>query len=121
MSDVSWIGRQTKKGAEYIYCHHDGSMHHTGKILYNHYSIDNRVKTLIESGDAIYIESTIEDSAFYHRDKGQSLEKAILTTKSNSRPISADPFHHCYLWKDNKWWISGRYFSDWIELEELMD
>jgi hypothetical protein len=71
MSTNSFIGLETTDGnVHYIYCHWDGGLAHTGRMLQDNYTTADQVSALIAQGDASVIGRTVAGSVFYIRDKG---------------------------------------------------
>lgn len=73
MSTNAYIGYI--EGDEYIhiYNHWDGYFSHVGKLLLNHYNDINLVKNLVSLGDISFLESNLENTVAYHRDRGEDL------------------------------------------------
>jgi hypothetical protein len=65
----------TKQGPKYIgiYNHFDSYPDGLGQTLLSNYDDLPKVLELIYHGDASSIEKSIEDSVFYHRDRGDKL------------------------------------------------
>ena len=118
MSSVSWIGRKTENGAEYIYCHLGGYYDENGKTLYENYICDDDVEELLALGDASYIgiDITKEQSCFYSRDRGENLIARRKDVDSNFRPNAADSYELCFLWNKGEWWVSGAKNRAWCRL-----
>ena len=51
MSTRSLIARQTDRGFEAVYCHHDGAPRYHGPVLTGHYSTPEAVAALLDLGD----------------------------------------------------------------------
>ena len=76
MSTRSNIGILNEDGTvDYIYCHFDGYLDHNGRILNEHYNTEEKVRELILLGDMRALVENIEHSIFYHRDRGEKLNK----------------------------------------------
>lgn len=54
-----------------IYNHFDGYTEHLGEILKNHYNTFEKAQELILHGDASFIDKTLDECTFYHRDRGE--------------------------------------------------
>ena len=74
MATRSIIAKLDDKGVQAIYCHSDGYLSNNGKILDQHYANEVKVDNLIAQGDCSSLKDTIEDTIFYHRDKGDCYE-----------------------------------------------
>ena len=86
-----------------IYCHFDGYPEHNGNILVNFYNTEEKVDELLSHGDASSINSTIEESVFYHRDRGEELSEP---EHFHSLTEFINYFSDCeyfYIFEDNKW------------------
>ncbi len=81
-----------------IYCHWDGGMWDGGvaQTLIEFYRTENEVNALIDQGNCSSLSGTIEDSVFYHRDRGEELE------------IYADvqEQEYDYMFRDGKWFVT---------------
>lgn len=81
-----------------IYCHWDGGMWYGGvaQVLLEFYRTENEVNALIDQGNCSSLEGSIEDSVFYHRDRGEELE------------IYADvqEQEYDYMFRDGKWFVT---------------
>lgn len=56
-----------------IYCHWDGYPSHVGKVLDNHYNTLSKAVELVSLGDMSSLDTTLETSEFYHRDRGEDI------------------------------------------------
>ena len=86
-----------------IYCHFDGYLDHNGRILKDHYNTQSKVEKLIKEGDASFIDESLADSVFYHRDRGEDLRltgpcKTLLDCFED-----LDDEDYTYVWEDGKW------------------
>ncbi len=72
MATRSRIGilNEDKMTVESIYCHWDGYLTNNGKLLNEHWKDLESVKELIRLGDLSSLGTTIQDSVFYRRDRG---------------------------------------------------
>ena len=60
----------TKKA---LYLHHDGYVESAGVILQMFYNTPEKIEELLNMGDCSSLESTIEKSTFFNRDRGEKL------------------------------------------------
>lgn len=51
-----------------IYCHYDGYVEHNGKLLDEYYNSIEAVEELLDMGDVVALQSTIEGTKFFIRD-----------------------------------------------------
>ena len=83
MATRSFIAHQTDSGFEGVYCHWDGYLSHNGRILRDHYSDIDKLKTLIAGGDVSVLAPNTGNkhdfldrpegvTTFYHRDRGDN-------------------------------------------------
>lgn len=54
-----------------IYNNFDGYEDHLGEVLKNHYNTFEKAQELILHGDASFIDKTLDECTFYHRDRGE--------------------------------------------------
>ena len=123
MSNVNWIGRKTEHGAYYVYCHWGGDLDVNGRILQEHYTNEEKVKRLLDHGDIRYIEKTIDKCEFYAQmtDRNESPRPPTTELDAGGRPVSADTNALCFLWRNNKWYVSsGDRIRDWWVLGDLV-
>lgn len=59
-----------------VYCHWDGYPEHNGRILMSHYATLEQAMQLVEMGSISSLHETIQDSVFYHRDRGEYWDDA---------------------------------------------
>lgn len=69
----------------------DGYEEHTGKMLVKHYSDLKSIKSLLKLGELSFLNSTLETTIAYHRDKGEKLNKAIVVNDLGN-VISSDNY-----------------------------
>lgn len=130
MSTRSWIfidnGEEKSPRFRGIYCHFDGYLDGVGEDLKEHYDSEDKVRSIIEQGDASSIRETIEKCRFYHRDNNENLhiyEFDDLRTMMEAYHKSWAEY--CYLFQDGKWKVyfeSHRIIPEggFILLEEAM-
>lgn len=51
-----------------IYCHYDGYLEHNGRILNEYYDSIEAVEELLDMGDVVSLESTLDGCKFFARD-----------------------------------------------------
>jgi hypothetical protein len=79
MSTRSRIGIQNQDGTvSSIYCHFDGYPSGVGETLSKHFSDREKLQQLIELGDISSLGVDIDDTIAYHRDRGETLNKARI-------------------------------------------
>lgn len=51
-----------------IYCHYDGYLEHNGRILNEYYNSIEALEELLDMGDVVSLESTLDGCKFFGRD-----------------------------------------------------
>lgn len=130
MSTRSWIFIDNGEGKSPrfrgIYCHFDGYLDWVGKNLKEHYDSEDKVRSIIEQGDASSIDETIEKCKFYHRDNNEDLNIREFDDLQTMMKKYHDSWaEYCYLFQDGKWKVyfeSHRIIPEggFILLEEAM-
>ena len=129
MATRSIIAKLDDKGVQAIYCHNDGYLSNNGKILDQHYQNEVKVDNLIAQGDASSLKDTIEDTIFYHRDRGEDNKEA--TNLNNETKLLEFAFESCdaevvYMFAYGSWYVYdnsnaiGDSSYQFIELEEAL-
>jgi hypothetical protein len=91
MSTRAYVGIERLDGSvRYIYCHFDGTLERLGNCLQDNYNTTAIVNDLIDNGDASQIKSTVSDSVFYHRDKGEDFAEVQASFEDNRANYSLD-------------------------------
>jgi len=131
MATRSVIAKLDDKGIQAIYCHNDGYLSNNGKILDQHYANEVKVDNLIAQGDASSLKDTIEDTIFYHRDKGDCYEGVKAVNLNNETKLLEHAFETCdaelvYMFAYGSWYVYdnantiGNCSYHYIELEEAL-
>ena len=131
MATRSIIAKLDDKGVQAIYCHNDGYLSNNGKILDQHYQNEVKVDNLIAQGDASSLKDTIEDTIFYHRDKGDCYEGVKAVNLNNETKLLEHAFETCdaelvYMFAYGSWYVYdnsdkiGNSSYQFIELEEAL-
>ena len=131
MATRSVIAKLDDKGIQAIYCHNDGYLSNNGKILDQHYQNEVKVDNLIAQGDASSLKDTIEDTIFYHRDKGDCYEGVKAVNLNNETKLLEHAFETCdaelvYMFAYGSWYVYdnsdkiGNSSYQFIELEEAL-
>ena len=129
MATRSIIAKLDDKGVQAIYCHNDGYLSNNGKILDQHYQNEVKVDNLIAQGDASSLKDTIEDTIFYHRDRGEDNKEAV--NLNNETKLLEHAFESCdaevvYMFAYGSWYVYdnsdkiGNSSYQFIELEEAL-
>ena len=131
MATRSIIAKLDDKGVQAIYCHNDGYLSNNGKILDQHYANEVKVDNLIAQGDASSLKDTIEDTIFYHRDRGDCYEGVKAVNLNNETKLLEHAFEKCdaevvYMFAYGSWYVYdnsnkiGTTSYQFIELEEAL-
>ena len=129
MATRSVIAKLDDRGIQAIYCHNDGYLSNNGKILDQHYQNEVKVDNLIAQGDASSLKDTIEDTIFYHRDRGEDNKEAV--NLNNETKLLEHAFESCdaevvYMFAYGSWYVYdnsdkiGNTSYQFIELEEAL-
>lgn len=101
------IGIRSNGIITYIYCHYDGYVEHTGRILQNFYNSPEVAKALIELGDISSLGELFEKpqepneelfyTEAYHRDRSEDYEDTkARVAKSFEEFIDGEDFAYLY-------------------------
>jgi hypothetical protein len=111
-----------------IYCHYDGYIAHTGKILQEHYSSQERVEELVSLGDLSQLAERVSplgaSHSFDNREKGTCVyygrDRGDAGTEPQTVPDDLDSREeeYLYVWVGNRWLVSGAYWEGWTRLED---
>ena len=129
MATRSVIAKLNDNGLEAIYCHYDGYLSNNGKILDQHYTDEDKVNDLIRKGDISSLKDTIEDTIFYHRDRGEKYRHAEQLKDEND--LLTHAFEECdaevvYMYAFGSWYVYdnsnaiGDSSHQFIELDEAL-
>ena len=129
MATRSVIAKLDDRGIQAIYCHNDGYLSNNGKILDQHYANEVKVDNLIAQGDIISLKDTIEDTIFYHRDRGEDNKEAV--NLNNETKLLEHAFESCdaevvYMFAYGSWYVYdnsnkiGDSSYQFIELDEAL-
>lgn len=106
MATRAFIGLKQGDNIQVIYNHSDGYPEYLGKMLEQHYNSEEKVKELLSYGDVSILKPTIEDSIFYHRDRGEELQKptAYRGLKHLALSLKKDSFiEYIYIFDNGSW------------------
>ncbi len=103
-----------------VYCHYDGYLEYTGKILYKHYD-STAANALIARGDNSGVHETIEEMNFY-ADRG---EDNVSWQVAHSFEEFLDQVHGCggeyyYVMRDGVWYAGCVYATTGLIKEGLV-
>lgn len=134
MGTRSAIGVKLADGSvKAVYCHWDGYPEYNGKILWNHYSEEDKIMQLIKLGDLSSLGEEIgtkhkfEDApfgqcTFYGRDRG---EKNVNARKFRDEEEFRNTFdcgaEYWYLYNDGNWYVQSYNDADWELVSRVLD
>jgi len=117
MSTHAAITLQTgEKEYKQIYCHFDGMINGVGEKLFKFYTTYEQIKNLIELGDMSFLNSTIETSYFYNRDRKDDFKQVAPEVYNIN--IMPDWAYYNYLFQDGEWFVQSINNSDFSPLKE---
>jgi len=130
MATRSYIGKMDPhtKVITYIYCHYDGYLSHTGRILVENYNDESKVDELLNLGDLSFLDEQIGDqhdfnnptkgwTLAYGRDRGeQNTEKRLSSFSAYTYDNGIDYF---YLFTEGSWKYSTGNGWNKIEIEKI--
>lgn len=100
-----------------IFCHYDSYPKVLGQTLLEHYSSNEKVVGLIEMGGASEIGPTILESKFYHRDKGEPVNREHYASRQEYLGSFKDSdIEYIYLWEDGQWSYARHDFKKFKKL-----
>ena len=87
-----------------IYVHWDGSPDTRMPILEGHYNTVEKIEELLSHGSVSSLANTIEDTIFYHRDRGEELN---IRTSESLQEFFYDAYsmseEYVYLFDNSSW------------------
>lgn len=84
-----------------VRCHFDGYLEGVGLTLLKHYATIEDARALVEMGHIRAIESSIETSQFYNRDKGEGFD--IITLEAGDSDLFMDREYAYLMTSDGVW------------------
>lgn len=123
MGTRSRIGIEVPNGAVYsIYCHWDGYVSHNGRILFDYYQDEAKIRELMDLGDISSLGENIGEKHDFDKHDSKSNECNAYGRDRNETDVdcrvddNSEQFlagaedgweEYVYLWKDGHWWVSG--------------
>lgn len=134
MGTRSAIGIKLADGSvKAVYCHWDGYPSYNGKILWDHYSDEEKVMQLIKLGDLSSLGPNIGtkhafdarpegECTFYARDRG---ETGVGAKKFKDEIAFRREFdmgaEYWYLYNDGDWYVKDYEGADWELVSRVLD
>lgn len=114
MATRSYIGKMNPETGviTYIYCHYDGYLSHTGRLLVENYSDETKVDELLNLGDLSFLDEQIGEqhdfkkptkgwTVSYFRDRGEQ-NKSISQTYLEDYNVNPG-IDYFYLFTEDGW------------------
>jgi len=86
-----------------VYCHNDGYILGVGSVLYEHYQNVEKIHQLIDLGDLSSLDSTVENTRAYMRDRGEKECFPRYAQTWSQVAKSIDHNGYVYLFNGLKW------------------
>lgn len=102
MSTHATVTQKTDDGYRSIYVHFDGYYSGVGHTLFHHYNTAEKVKQLIDLGDCSVLAPTLENSVFYHRDRGESFKDVAPEEVDDVYEVNLRGDYN-YLYQNSQW------------------
>jgi len=105
-----------------IYCHWDGHIETNGKILFENYDRE-KTEQLIALGNISSLDTTIETTEAYHRDRNEDLMQKLYLSVEDLFDCgfnSGEEFVYC-LTKDNIWLVNKLGSNNVAILKEALE
>lgn len=110
---------------ESIYCHFDGYISNNGSLLFNYWSNEGKLSSLLKGGDIGSLGEDVNDTIFYLRDRGENGCESIVH-ELDSWPSCGQDYEYLYnpklcMWTVRK--VNGDNETDaapWISLIEAL-
>lgn len=133
MSTHSFIGIIENNIIKGIYCHFNGFLEGNGKMLFEHYQDDDKIKNLISLGSISCVNKEVnptENHDFdhpqkdvviaYHRDRGEELEIDMFDNiKDFKQYVNSFYFQYSYIRYNKKWYVVKNINETTIDCIEL--
>ena len=98
-----------------VYCHYDGYLEHTGKILLRHYD-SAKANLLVATGDNSGVQETIEAMNFY-KDRGETNVdfKVALSFEEFLEQVERCGGEYYYVMQDGVWYAGCVYATEGLK------
>lgn len=134
MSTNSTITLSVSDGYDSIYCHWDGHPKHVGKMLFDHYDTEKKVKELIALGSISSLSEHIKPeegvshtfdkpvdgvTVAYHRDRGEGSSPSIAMFSTLDQVYDTGEEYN-YMFENDEWYLVTKKDGE-IKLTRLSD
>lgn len=117
MATRSNIAKINKGGmVEYVYCHNDGYLEGVGATLKYYYPNLTAVNKILSRGDLSVLSNTVENTTFYHRDRGDKKADCKKRVIDFDTFISGRLEEYNYILKNKKWYYVKYGQTELVEL-----
>lgn len=107
------IGIKEEKKYKVIYCHYDGYISHTGKILTESYTDPNKIEKLMDRGDISFLDREVgrkgqpfspvpKGSTCAYEDRGEDSPAKIYRSL---KELIKDSWGYLYIYQNNQWYV----------------
>ena len=105
-SNIVYVDDDQYKGRRVVasYCHYDGYLDHTGRMLFDHYNSQKKAKELVDLGDMRAIKETPE--LVRENNSTPNAPKTYRTISSYMYRVDALSIEYIYMWDKNMWWVA---------------
>jgi hypothetical protein len=119
MATRSTIALEFEDGTvKQIYAHWDGYLEGNGEILLKHYKAPADVAALIDMGDLSSLDTTLEATTFYARDRGETDVDAREFSDINDYKRNGDFQSYNYIMREGVWHVDRGEQGELITLIE---
>ena len=95
-----------------VYCHYDGYLDYTGRILLSHYD-STAANALIARGDNSGVKETLEEMNFYSdRDETDVSWQVAHTFEEFLEQVQGNGCEYYYIMRDGVWYAGAVYATD---------
>jgi len=120
------IGLENQDGSiEGVYCYQNGEPEVSGLVLFEYYSLPERIEDLVSHGDLVCLGKELNECEFYIDDRGESDEDAgSINHDSYEEFINfyrSSGCDHFYIFRDNSWLYSSIQNPEQIELSTVVE
>jgi hypothetical protein len=102
----------------------DGYLAHNGRMLQDNYTTIAQVTALLEQGDASSLGSTVADSVFYTRDKGEDRGENLASIDPSRKEFGQDlgeNFAYLFNIDMNSWTVKTPRAKVWVGLRRALE
>jgi hypothetical protein len=113
MATRSTIALELEDGTvKQIYSHWDGHIRGVGKLLLQHYDTPTLAAELISMGDLSSLDSTLETTVFYERDRGETGVTARRYADFDSYFREGERESYNYIMREGVWYVDGKILDE---------